>query len=262
MAKCLIALGSNLGDRAAHLRRAVAELARAPRTKIVRRSIWRETPPVGGPAGQGAFLNGAVLAETMLAPPALLAELLAIEARMGRVRVQRWEARKVDLDVLLYDRVTWQSAQLAIPHPRMHYRRFVLTGAADVAPWMIHPDSDWTVAQLLEQLDRGANEVAVAAIEPQVEHAIVTNLRERLAAAGVHDVQAAPWRANANGPRPKLILAVGPATGGDGGERRKMLHLPATGPIAWLECGAIDQTLRDAAAAMASVWPKLASIRN
>src|SRR5262245_9902597 len=98
MAECLIALGSNLGDRTAQMRSAVAAINRMHETRVVRRSAWRETPAVGGPAGQGSFLNGAVLAATELTPGQLLEELLAIESRLGRVRERRWEARTVDLD--------------------------------------------------------------------------------------------------------------------------------------------------------------------
>jgi 2-amino-4-hydroxy-6-hydroxymethyldihydropteridine diphosphokinase len=259
MAACLIALGSNLGDRAAHLRSAVDELSRLPQTRLVARSAWQETPPVGGPAGQGPFLNGAALLSTTLEPPALLAELVRIETLLGRVRTVRWEARAIDLDILLANGLIWQSPGLQIPHPRMHYRRFVLLGAAEIAPWMVHSESGWTLARLLDQLDRGADETAVAAADSQLADWLVAHLVERLELSGVgQPPRVVRWTSNSSlAPgwrRPKLVLAVGDATGGDGRQARKMLNLPATGPVAWLAPGMAEAVLGDALDAIASVW--------
>ncbi|BBO36320.1 2-amino-4-hydroxy-6-hydroxymethyldihydropteridine diphosphokinase [Lacipirellula parvula] len=103
MAHALVALGANLGDRARQLGGALDEFARLPESQLIRRSGWFETPPIGGPTGQGAFLNGAALLETSLAPTALLAALQRIEDALGRVRTERWGARVIDLDLLLYD---------------------------------------------------------------------------------------------------------------------------------------------------------------
>ena len=111
MAHALVALGSNLGDRAEQLNAALGELVATRRVRVlIRRSGWFETPPIGGPAGQGAFLNGAALLWTTLAPRPLLAELQQIEEQLGRVRGERWGARVIDLDLLLFD-------QLVIEHP-------------------------------------------------------------------------------------------------------------------------------------------------
>src|SRR5688572_15489027 len=102
MPLCLISLGSNLGDRRQTLDLAVAELASNPQLRIERVSRWYETAPVGGPAGQPAFLNGAVLLEAALSPLALLDLLQDIERRLGRERGPvRWSARTLDLDLLL-----------------------------------------------------------------------------------------------------------------------------------------------------------------
>ena len=105
MAHALVALGSNLGERAGQLNAALAELARLPSSRLIRRSGWFETPPIGGPTGQGAFLNGAALLWTTLAPRSLLASLQEIEQRLGRVRGERWGARLIDLDLLLLDQM-------------------------------------------------------------------------------------------------------------------------------------------------------------
>ncbi len=260
MPKCLIALGSNLGDRAANLRRAVAALDEAPLTRVVARSGWHETAPVGGPAGQGAYLNGAVLAVTALDPVALWTELTRIEAGLGRVRDRRWEARTVDLDVLLYDCVTLASPELTIPHPRMHYRGFVLAPAVEVAPWMVHPECPWTVARLYEQLKTGADEIAVAAVDPHLGAWLVDQLERkfRLTASDFSRVRA--WSPDCIGnPRPRLILAAPNAAGSGRPALRKILQLPPTGPIAWLTPGDRDAMLNEATAAVASAWPRLAA---
>ncbi len=158
MAHCLLALGSNLGDRAASLRQAVGQLARLPQTVLMARSSWHETAPVGGPPGQGLFLNGAALVSTSLSPVALLAEIGRIEQQLGRIRAERWEARTIDLDVLLFDRVVHRGADLTIPHPRMLDRAFVLEPAAEIAAWMTHPETGWTISRLLQQLRSGVDD--------------------------------------------------------------------------------------------------------
>ena len=155
MAWCLIALGSNLGDRAENLRSAIDALARFPETRLAARSSWHETLPEGGPAGQGPFLNGAALLATELSPEAMLADLQQIETSLRRVRSERWGPRTIDLDLLLYDQELRQTAELTLPHPRMESRRFVLAPAAEVAPWMVHPARGWVVARLLANLDAG-----------------------------------------------------------------------------------------------------------
>jgi 2-amino-4-hydroxy-6-hydroxymethyldihydropteridine diphosphokinase len=148
MAQCLIGLGSNLGDRRATLERAVARLVERPRIARVAASRWRETSPAGGPPGQSAFLNGAATLETTLEPLELLAALQAVEGECGRVRAERWGPRTLDLDLLLYDRVVLEMPSLAVPHPRMAWRRFVLEPAAEIAPAMVHPTTGWTLAEL------------------------------------------------------------------------------------------------------------------
>jgi 2-amino-4-hydroxy-6-hydroxymethyldihydropteridine diphosphokinase len=155
MAWCLLALGSNLGDRAELLCRAIDALSRLPHTRLTARSSWHETQPQGGPPGQGPFLNGAALLSTTLSPEALSSELLRIETALGRVRGERWGPRTIDLDLLLYDHEMRDAPELTLPHPRMASRRFVLAPAVEVAPWMVHPTSGWTIAQLLANLDAG-----------------------------------------------------------------------------------------------------------
>lgn len=168
MAHALIALGSNLGDRAQALQAAVDALASAPAVHVLERSAWIETAPVGGPADQPPFLNGAVLLQTSLPPQALHALLVDIEQRAGRECTGRWGPRKLDLDLLLYDECVLQAADLLLPHPRLAVRRFVLAPAAQVAPHMRHPQIGWTISQLLHHLEHAVPYFAIAATSAQL----------------------------------------------------------------------------------------------
>jgi pantoate--beta-alanine ligase len=136
------------------LHRAVEQLNSDGDVRVVRKSSLRETAPVGGPAGQPNFLNGAVLVETSLSPRELLAQLMNVEQGLGRKRKEHWGPRTVDLDLLLYDDVVLETPELTLPHPRMTLRRFVLEPAAEIAGEMIHPATGRSIAELLEQLNQ------------------------------------------------------------------------------------------------------------
>ncbi|HEV3024874.1 MAG TPA: 2-amino-4-hydroxy-6-hydroxymethyldihydropteridine diphosphokinase [Pirellulales bacterium] len=164
MARCLIGLGANLGDRQATLSCAVARLASTAGVTIESQSRWHETAPVGGPAGQAKYLNGALALETLLAPLAVFDRLREIERDLGRRRRQRWGARRVDLDLLLYDQLHLDTPRLTVPHPRMAFRRFVLEPAAEVAADMLHPTSGWSIARLLAHLDESKPYVAITGL--------------------------------------------------------------------------------------------------
>ena len=161
MPTCLIGLGSNLGNRLATLEEAVGRLRRRADLDILAQSKWHETKPVGGPADQGPFLNGVVRLETARPPEDLLKTLQGIETALKRRRTERWGPRTVDLDLLLYDRLVFQTPALSVPHPRMAWRRFVLEPAAEVAASMIHPTTGWSIAQLLDHLDSAKPYVAI-----------------------------------------------------------------------------------------------------
>jgi len=151
----LIGLGSNLGDRRRTLRGAVAMLRRTARVRVHAVSRFLETEPVGGPAGQGKYLNAAARIETTLASKELLAALHGIEAALGRDRKRevRWGPRTCDLDILLMGDMILNTEILTIPHPRMHERLFVLRPLAQIAPRAVHPVLRKTVARLLREVE-------------------------------------------------------------------------------------------------------------
>jgi 2-amino-4-hydroxy-6-hydroxymethyldihydropteridine diphosphokinase len=118
-----VALGSNLGDRAAHLAYARNRLAALPGTRLLRASQVEETAPLG-PVPQGPYLNQMVLLETELEPGHLLERLLAIEAERGRTRGVRWGPRTLDLDIVRFGERTTHDPALTLPHPELPHRDF------------------------------------------------------------------------------------------------------------------------------------------
>jgi len=118
-----IALGSNLGDRAAHLAEARTALAALPGSRVVGTSSVEETAPVGD-VPQGPYLNQMVALETTLSPRALLERLQAIERAAGRVRTVRWGPRTLDLDIVKFDARTIDEPDLRVPHPELPHRDF------------------------------------------------------------------------------------------------------------------------------------------
>jgi pantoate--beta-alanine ligase len=172
MPEALLALGSNIGDRERTLDRAVELLRETPGIDVLRVSRWHESAPVGGPSGQGMYLNGAARIHTSLTPAALLAAFQAIEGRLGRERSVAWGPRTIDLDLLLYDTLELDTPELQVPHPRMAWRRFVLAPAAEIAPDMQHPVNGLTISAML----------ARAQSAPQVVTTI-PQLREHIQAA-------------------------------------------------------------------------------
>ena len=133
MSMAYLGLGSNLGDRRQKLERAVAALDGTPGVRVTRVSSFRVTPPFGV-QDQPEFLNGVVQIETELDPPALLAAVKEIETALGRVPTYRWGPRVIDIDILLYDRLRWESPELTIPHPGILERPFVMEPLAELAP--------------------------------------------------------------------------------------------------------------------------------
>jgi 2-amino-4-hydroxy-6-hydroxymethyldihydropteridine diphosphokinase len=144
-----IGLGSNLGDRKAMLDGAVAALKETPGVIVRAVSSYHETEPVGGPSGQGPFLNAAAALETALDPFELLELLLRIEGQFGRTREVQWGPRTLDLDLLLFGDRIIETPTLQVPHPRMAGRRFVLAPLVEIAPEAVEPVSGRTIRELL-----------------------------------------------------------------------------------------------------------------
>jgi 2-amino-4-hydroxy-6-hydroxymethyldihydropteridine diphosphokinase len=147
-----VALGSNLGDRRAHLERALDALRRAPGVEVTRTSSVYETAPVGGPPGQGPYLNAVAEVRTDLPPEELLRLLLEVEASQGRVRQGHHGPRTLDLDLLLHGDRVLSTPDLTVPHPRLHERLFVLQPLAEIAPGVVHPTLHRSASDLLAGL--------------------------------------------------------------------------------------------------------------
>jgi len=147
-----LSLGSNVGDRSASLREAIKGLGEAGTVLAI--SGLYETEPVEL-RDQPWFLNCVVALETGLSPEALLTKVLAIEQRMGRLRMKDKGPRSIDIDILLYGNVVVDAQGLKIPHPAMHERRFVLEPLAEIAPEAAHPESGKTARGLLAALPVG-----------------------------------------------------------------------------------------------------------
>ncbi len=139
--RAFLGLGSNVGDRWSHLRRAVAAVP-----DLVRTSPVYETAPVGGPAGQGPFLNAVAELDTELSPRQLLGVCRQLEEAAGRARAERHGPRTLDVDVLLVGDLEVDEPDLVVPHPRIWQRPFVLVPLAQLAPDLVpHPPEDPSV---------------------------------------------------------------------------------------------------------------------
>jgi 2-amino-4-hydroxy-6-hydroxymethyldihydropteridine diphosphokinase len=142
LTRAFLGVGSNQGDRWRALRDAVASLP-----DVVAVSPVYETEPVGGPAGQGQYLNCVVELETALTPRRLLGICHRLESAADRIRTERWGPRTLDVDILLVGDMVIDQPDLQIPHPRLRERRFVLEPLRDLAPELVPED--------LERLGRG-----------------------------------------------------------------------------------------------------------
>lgn len=154
----LVGVGSNLAAprHASPLHTAIAALRQLPGAGVaVRcRSHWYLSEPVP-PSGQPWFVNAVLIVETPLAPEGLLSVLLAVEARFGRRRSVPNAARTLDLDLLDYRGERWRTPRLALPHPRLQQRRFVLAPLAEIAPRWRHPELGLTASEMLARLPAG-----------------------------------------------------------------------------------------------------------
>ena len=150
-----LGLGSNLGDKRAMIDAAVERLDAMPGIRVEARSGYYRTPPWGD-TEQDWFLNAAVAVETRLAPHDLLAACLGVERALGRVREKKWGPRIIDIDLLVYEGVTLRDEVLALPHPYLLERAFVLAPLVEIAPDLAVGGA--RIAEALAGLDRSGIE--------------------------------------------------------------------------------------------------------
>lgn len=160
MHRCLISFGANIGDAKATVLYAAKLLQEMlGKGDTVKLSRLYQTPPVGGPSGQSPFINAVAAIHTILSPWEVWHVIRSIEQQLGRERQRRWEARRIDLDILLYDQQLIWTPQLKIPHPRMCMRQFILKPAIDVAGDWIDPASCMSIETLSERLQAGPSKL-------------------------------------------------------------------------------------------------------
>jgi len=147
-----IAFGSNLGDKNKHCSDAIQMIKNLPGCKIEEQSPFFSTAPVGM-KDQDWFVNGVISVKTGLSPHKLISQLHEIETKLGRVRVQKWGPRVIDLDIIFFGKEVIHKNGLIIPHPLMHLRKFVLVPMTKISPDLIHPLLGQTMVELLKGLE-------------------------------------------------------------------------------------------------------------
>jgi 2-amino-4-hydroxy-6-hydroxymethyldihydropteridine diphosphokinase len=157
-----------------------------PGVNVLQTSRFHESKPVGGPAGQPAFLNGACLLETELPPQDLLNTLQAVENTLERQRDIRWGPRTVDLDLLLYDSLEINREDLTVPHPRMTTRRFVLEPCVEIAPDFVHPASGCSVRDLLENISPTHRRISICGVPGSGAAEVANTLADATIARVIH----------------------------------------------------------------------------
>lgn len=188
MARCLVSFGANIGDAWSTIRSAADKLqgllcegdrsSSSERTSFQLSRCFR-TPPVGGPAGQPPFINAVAAINTPASPWEVWNSVRSVEKEFGRERNLRWEARRIDLDILLYDDVRIWTPHLKIPHPRMCMRRFILLPAVDVAQDWVDPVSTWTIGQLADNVRQGPSNFVLLAEESSKPESLLAEVARR-----------------------------------------------------------------------------------
>jgi 2-amino-4-hydroxy-6-hydroxymethyldihydropteridine diphosphokinase len=161
MAGTLISLGANLGNVRESMAAAKRLLDDAFGSRNLRFSHLYRTPPVGGPAGQGDFLNAVASIETNRSVWEVWETIKQVETNLGRQRQFRWEARRIDIDLLLYGQQRIWTPHLKVPHPRMCMRTFVLKPADEIVPDWIDPVTGWTIHELNAHLERSKSDDSI-----------------------------------------------------------------------------------------------------
>lgn len=241
MTRCLIGLGSNLGDRGVLLAEAIEQLGRMSGIDIIAQSTLHETAPVGGPAGQPSFLNGALTLNSTLAPLDTLAVLRQIEQQSGRQRHVRWGARTLDLDLLLYGDAVLDLPELVVPHPRMSFRRFVLAPAIEVAADWQHPTIGWTLGELWRHLHDSPRSVVLVTDNEPFARNLAARVQEQLhdpTSTGDFELLIRPTSWDASSLKPRLIVSF------DGEPR------PGQGPVLSLRQTDLATAVQEVSAAV------------
>jgi 2-amino-4-hydroxy-6-hydroxymethyldihydropteridine diphosphokinase len=155
-----IGIGSNLGDKTDQCEKAISEILKVDRHKLLAKSSFFKTQPMGY-TSQDCFVNGVIKIETNLEPIDLLRTLKTIESNLGRLKTFRWGPRLIDLDILFFDEREIQTEELQVPHPLIHERQFVLIPLVEIDPGLIHPVLGKTVQELLENFkqDQGVEKL-------------------------------------------------------------------------------------------------------
>ena len=148
-----LSLGTNMGDKKKNLLEAIEKIGKLENTKVTSQSTILETEPFGY-TEQDMFLNACIEIKTLFTPQELLEKLLGIELEMGRVRTIKWGPRIIDIDILFFDDEIIQDKNLAVPHPWISERMFVLEPLCEIAPNLIHPLERKPVATLKRILEK------------------------------------------------------------------------------------------------------------
>lgn len=158
MESVYIGIGSNIGHKIDNCRKAISLMGQLEGCSVRSQSPFYRTEPVGV-EGQDTFVNGVVCVDTDLSAASLLKQLLKIETDMGRVRLKKWDARVIDLDILLFGSSIINKPDLIVPHPLMHLRRFVLTPLLQIAPDLVHPILGKSIRELAGALSEDGQAV-------------------------------------------------------------------------------------------------------
>ena len=150
-ARSFIGAGANLGEPVRQIKQALDELEKSPGVRLGAVSSLYRTQPMG-PIAQPSFINAVFSLECGMSPQDLLALLLSVEEKMGRIRRERWGPRVIDLDLLFFDEAIISGQGLEVPHPRLHERRFVLAPLVEIAPDVVHPVLKKSASDLLDAL--------------------------------------------------------------------------------------------------------------
>lgn len=155
-----IGIGSNIGDRVLQCEKAISEILKEDRHRLLAKSSLFKTKPIGY-TSQDCFVNGVIKIETDLEPIDLLRTLKTIESRLGRKETFRWGPRTIDLDILFFDEIEVRLDEMKIPHPHLHERQFVLIPLAEIEPELIHPVLKKNIREILKGLkeDQGVEKL-------------------------------------------------------------------------------------------------------